>query len=61
MKNFFLSLFTDIDFDGDFTKVCGFLLVIMGAVGFFLTLPEWSIMVGIGAGMAASGKFSKQG
>lgn len=61
MKNFIKSIFTDKDWDGDPTKVFGFLLCICGVIGFFLTLPEWSIMLGIGGTMVATGKFSKQG
>ena len=55
------SLFTDKDFDADITKVAGVALVACGVVGFFLALPEWSIMLGIGGGMCGVGKFSKEG
>ena len=55
------SLFTDKDFDADATKVFGFGLMVCAVVGFFLTLPEWSIMLGIGGAMCGVGKFSKEG
>lgn len=61
MSNFLKSLFTDKDWDGDLCKVFGFCVSICGIVGFFLALPEWSIMLGIGGTMIATGKFSKQG
>jgi len=55
------ALFTDKDFDADITKVGGFALMICGTVGFFLALPEWSIMLGIGSAMCGIGKISKEG
>ncbi len=61
IKTFVKSLFTDGDWDADLTKVGGLAIIIAGMVGFFLSLPEWSIMMGIGAGMATSGKFSTKG
>lgn len=60
-KGFFKSLFTDVDFDGDITKVLGFIIVTCGVVGFFLEKPDFLGLIGVGSGLIATGKFSKQG
>ena len=57
---FFKSLFTDKDFDGDATKVLGIMLIIAGVVGWFMG-HDPAFIVGFGAALAASGKFSDQG
>ena len=55
------SMFSDKDWDADITKITGFLLAVCGVVGFFLAIPEWSIMLLIGTTAMATGKFSKEG
>lgn len=55
------SMFSDKDWDADITKIAGFLLAVCGVVGFFVAIPEWSIMLLIGTTAMATGKFSKEG
>ena len=54
------SLLTDGDWDPDITKALGLVLVIVGVVGWFMGRDP-AFIVGFGAAMAASGKFSSQG
>jgi hypothetical protein len=54
------SLLTDGEWDPDITKVLGLALVIVGVVGWFMGRDP-AFIVGFGAAMAASGKFSSQG
>jgi len=54
------SLLTDGEWDPDITKVLGLALVIVGVVGWFMGRDP-AFIVGFGAAMAASGKFSPQG
>lgn len=61
MRKFIKSLFTDGEWDGDIVKVIGFVLVVVGVVGFFLAIPEWQWIIGFGSTLIATGKFSKQG
>ena len=60
MKRFIQSLFTDGNWDGDVTKLFGIALIVAGVVGWFLGRDPVFI-VGFGAALAASGKFSSQG
>lgn len=60
MKKFIQSLFTDGNWDGDVTKLFGIALIIAGVVGWFMGRDPVFI-VGFGAALAASGKFSNQG
>ena len=60
MKRFIQSLFTDGNWDGDVTKLFGIALIIAGVVGWFMGRDPVFI-VGFGAALAASGKFSSQG
>ena len=60
MKKFIQSLFTDGNWDGDATKLFGIALIIAGVVGWFMGRDPVFI-VGFGAALAASGKFSSQG
>jgi hypothetical protein len=57
---FFKSLFTDLEFDGDLTKVIGFALIVAGVWGWFLGRDPTAV-IAFGAGLVATGKFSKQG
>jgi hypothetical protein len=61
MKDFFRALFTDGEWDGDATKFVGFIIVIAGLVGFFLGASGFEFVLAFGAGLIATGKFSKQG
>ena len=61
MKQFFRSLFTDGEWDGDVVKVFGVILIICGIVGFFLAIPEWQWIIGFGSTLVATGKFSIKG
>ena len=58
---FLKSLFTDIEWDGDLTKVAGLVLVALGVIGFFLEKPGFEWLIGFGGGLVSTGKFSKQG
>ena len=60
-KNWFTSLFTDRDWDCDITKVLGFCIVVAGLVGFFMEKSDFQWVVSLGAGLIATGKFSKEG
>lgn len=60
-KNWFTALFTDREWDADLTKVFGFIVVLAGLVGFFLCKPDFMWVIGFGAGLISSGKFSKEG
>lgn len=55
------SLFTDRDWDADITKVIGFGIVVAGLVGFFLEKSNFTAVIAFGAGLCATGKFSKEG
>lgn len=57
----FTSLFTDREWDADSTKVFGFILVVAGVVGFFLDKSDFQWVVGFGATLISTGKFSKEG
>lgn len=57
---FIRSLFTDGEWDGDLVKVAGFALIVAGVVGWFMGRDP-AFVIGFGAALAASGKFSKQG
>lgn len=60
-KNWFLSLFTDREWDLDLAKVLGFGIVIAGLIGFYLGKADFQWVVSMGAGLVATGKFSKEG
>ena len=60
MKRFIQSLVTDGNWDGDVTKLFGIALIVAGVVGWFMGRDPVFI-VGFGAALAASGKFSSQG
>lgn len=60
-KNWFTSLFSDKDWDSDLTKVLGFAIIMAGLVGFFLGKSDFQWVVGFGATLVATGKFSKEG
>lgn len=57
---FFLSLVTDKDWDGDAAKFFGLALIISGVVGFFLGRSEFQWLVGFGATMIGTGKWSEE-
>ncbi len=57
----FVSLFTDHDWDADATKVFGIGLIVCGVIGFFQELPDFAYLLTFGAGLVATGKFSKEG
>lgn len=60
-KNWFTSLFTDKEWDFDITKALGFVIIVAGLVGFFLSKSDFQWVVGFGATLVATGKFSKEG
>ena len=60
-KNWFISLFSDKDWDFDITKVLGFCIVVAGLVGFFMAKPDFQWVISLGSGLIATGKFSKEG
>ena len=57
---FIKSLFTDGEWDGDIVKVLGFALIVIGVVGWFMG-KDPAFIVGFGAALCATGKFSDQG
>ena len=61
IKTFIKSIFTDRDWDGDATKVFGFIIVVIGIIGFFTSISGWELMMTFGATMISTGKFSKEG
>lgn len=60
LKEFFLSITTDGEWDPDLTKVLGLALIVVGIVGWFGGRDP-AYIIGFGAALAASGKFSNQG
>lgn len=60
MFKFIKSLFVDNEWDGDVTKLFGIVLIVAGVVGWFMGRDPVFI-VGFGAALAATGKFSSQG
>ena len=60
MKNFIKSLFTDGEWDGDIVKILGFALIVIGVVGWWFG-KDPAYIIGFGAALCATGKFSKQG
>ena len=61
MKKIIKALFTDREWDADATKFFGFIIVVVGLVGFWLGKTDFQWIVGFGASLIASGKFSKEG
>jgi hypothetical protein len=61
MKDFIKAIFTDGEWDGDATKFSGFLILVAGLVGFFMRVSGFEWVLAFGAGLIATGKFSKQG
>lgn len=55
------SMFTDREWDADITKITGFALIVVGVVGFFIQKENFQWVMTFGAGLLASGKFSKEG
>lgn len=55
------SLFTDREWDADITKIAGVAIVAMGLYGWWLGKAEFQWVVGFGAAMVTSGKFTKEG
>lgn len=60
-KNWLSSLFTDKEWDLDLAKVLGFGIVIAGLIGFYLGKADFQWVIAFGAGLIATGKFSKEG
>lgn len=61
MFKFIKSVFTDKDWDGDATKLFGFMVVVSGLIGFFIGRADFQWVILFGSGLIASGKFSKEG
>ena len=68
MKEFILkvlkqvaSIFTDKDFDADAVKIFGIALVLIGVFGWWNSKQDFQWVIGFGASLVASGKFSSQG
>lgn len=61
MKKWISSLFSDREWDADLTKIFGFIITVVGLVGFFLAKPDFQWVVAFGSGLIATGKFSKEG
>ena len=54
-------MFTDREWDTDLTKVLGFFIILAGLTGFFLNKSDFQWVIGFGATLVATGKFSKEG
>lgn len=50
------SLLSDQDWDADLTKVAGVVLMAIGVVGWWYGKADFQWIVGVGAGMASTGK-----
>lgn len=61
MKKWLKSIFTDRDWDADATKIFGFILIIAGMVGWWFGKSEFQWVIGFGAGLIGTGKFSSEG
>jgi hypothetical protein len=61
VKNFFMSIFTDGQWDGDAAKVFGIALILAGVVGWWMGKSDFQWIIGFGAGLVGTGKFSAQG
>ena len=57
---FIVSLVTDKDWDGDAAKFFGLALVVAGVVGFFKQIPDFEWLIGFGAVMIGTGKWSEE-
>jgi len=55
------SLISDRDWDADAVKVFGIALILAGIAGWWLGKPDFQWVVGFGATLVATGKFSPQG
>ena len=63
MRNFItflLSLVTDKDWDGDAAKFFGLALIVVGLVGWWLGKSEFQWVIGFGATMIGTGKWSEE-
>ena len=64
MKGFvkqFTALFTDAEWDADPVKIFGFIILVVGLVGWWFEKQDFQWVVYLGGGMLTTGKFSKQG
>ena len=61
MGKFIKAIFSDGEWDGDATKFVGFIIVGCGLGGFFASVQGFEFVLAFGAGLIATGKFSKQG
>jgi len=57
---FFHSLVTDKDWDGDTAKFFGLMLLGVGVYGFIRQIPDFQWVIGFGAGMIGTGKWSEE-
>lgn len=55
------SLFSDRDWDLDPTKLFGFGIVVAGLVGWWQGKSGFEWIIGFGAALISTGKFSKEG
>lgn len=55
------ALFSDKDFDADAVKVFGITLIVAGIVGWWYGKADFQWIIGFGASLVVSGKFSSQG
>ena len=53
MKKWISSLFSDREWDADLTKIFGFIITVVGLVGFFLAKPDFQWVVAFGSGLIA--------
>jgi len=57
---FILSLVTDKEWDGDPAKFFGLMLIGVGVYGFVSRIPDFQLVMGLGATMIATGKWSEE-
>lgn len=55
------SIFTDKDWDADAVKIFGIALILIGVFGWWNGKQEFQWVIGFGAGLVSTGKFSNQG
>lgn len=58
-KNWFTSLFSDKEWDADLSKVTGWILTIVGVIGFFLKIENFQWVIGAGVSLLATGKIKE--
>lgn len=59
MKKFFKSIFTDKEWDADCSKICGWIMITVGFVGFFLEKNNFEWLITTGASLIGIAKIKE--